>query len=102
VQSYSYFVGQPSEYCRHYPLCCFSTSVYCFFHFVIDSVLKLLDTPSYDGRCLHFVFTYISDSNAPDAQCVPCNQTFSKQFLDFSTFAKIFSYKAHSLQIQTS
>jgi hypothetical protein len=30
VQLYRYFVSQPSEFCRHNPLCCFSTSVYCY------------------------------------------------------------------------
>jgi hypothetical protein len=29
VQVYRYFVSQSSEFCRHNPLCCFSTSVYC-------------------------------------------------------------------------
>jgi hypothetical protein len=29
MQLYRYFVSQPSEFCRHNPLCCFSTSVYC-------------------------------------------------------------------------
>jgi len=28
VQLYRYFVSQSSEFCRHNPLCCFSTSVY--------------------------------------------------------------------------
>jgi hypothetical protein len=36
-----------SEFCRHNPLCCFSTSVYCSKRiFRYDSVWKLLDTPS--------------------------------------------------------
>jgi hypothetical protein len=29
VQLYRYFVSQSSEFCRHNPSCCFSTSVYC-------------------------------------------------------------------------
>jgi len=29
VQLYRYFVSQSSEFCRHNPFCCFSTSVYC-------------------------------------------------------------------------
>jgi hypothetical protein len=29
MQLYHYFVSQSSEFCRHNPLCCFSTSVYC-------------------------------------------------------------------------
>jgi hypothetical protein len=29
VQLYRYFVSQSSEFCRHNPLCCFSTSVCC-------------------------------------------------------------------------
>jgi hypothetical protein len=32
VQLYRYFVSHSSEYCRHSPLCCFSTSVYCCKH----------------------------------------------------------------------
>jgi hypothetical protein len=43
---YRYFVSQSSEFCRHNPLCCFSTSFH-FCHFVIHSVRKLLVTPSY-------------------------------------------------------
>jgi len=45
---YRYFVSQSSQFCRHYPLCCFSTSVYVLsVYFVIDSVRKLLSTPTY-------------------------------------------------------
>jgi len=44
---YRYFVSQFSEFCRHKPLCCFSTSVYCCSLFGYDSVRKRLDTPSY-------------------------------------------------------
>jgi hypothetical protein len=29
MQLYRYFVSQHSEFCRHNPLCCFSTNVYC-------------------------------------------------------------------------
>jgi hypothetical protein len=29
MQLYCYFVSQSSEFCRHNPLCCFSTNVYC-------------------------------------------------------------------------
>jgi hypothetical protein len=54
VQLYRYFVSQYSEFCRHKPLCCFSTSAYyyyyyyyLFIYFVIDSVWKRLDTLSY-------------------------------------------------------
>jgi len=47
---YRYFVSQSSEFCRHNPLCCFSTSVYCCL-FRYDSVRKLLDTPSYLSDC---------------------------------------------------
>jgi hypothetical protein len=32
VQLYRYFMSQSSEFCRHNPLCCFSTSVYCCKH----------------------------------------------------------------------
>jgi hypothetical protein len=48
MQLYLYLVCQSSEFCRHNPLCCFS-SVYFFVvvYFVIDSVRKLLDTPAY-------------------------------------------------------
>jgi hypothetical protein len=43
---YRYFVSQSSEFCRHNPLCCLSTSVYfCKRIFRYPSVRKLLDTP---------------------------------------------------------
>jgi len=29
MQLYRYFVSQSSDFCRHNPLYCFSTSVYC-------------------------------------------------------------------------
>jgi hypothetical protein len=29
VQMYQHSVSQSSEFCRHNPLCCFTTSVYC-------------------------------------------------------------------------
>jgi len=32
VQLCRYFVSQSSEFCRHNPFCCFSTSVYCCKH----------------------------------------------------------------------
>jgi hypothetical protein len=45
----SLFVSQSSEFCRHNPLCCFSTSVYCWsIYYIIDSVRKLLDIPTYN------------------------------------------------------
>jgi hypothetical protein len=51
VKLYRYFVGQNSGVCRHNPLCCFSTSVYCCKRmFSYDSVRKLLDTPWYTLR----------------------------------------------------
>jgi hypothetical protein len=46
VQLYRYFVSKYIDFCRHNPLCCLSTSVYCCY-FVIDSVRKLLNTASY-------------------------------------------------------
>jgi hypothetical protein len=45
LQLYHYFVNHSSEFFCHNPLCCFSVSVYCYF--VIGSVQKLFDTPSY-------------------------------------------------------
>jgi hypothetical protein len=42
--------SQYSEFCRHNPLCCFSTSVYYCCLFRYDSVRKLLDTPSYNSH----------------------------------------------------
>jgi hypothetical protein len=35
VQLYRYFVSQSSEFCRHKPLCCFSTSVVVVVYFVM-------------------------------------------------------------------
>jgi hypothetical protein len=49
LQLYHYFVSQSSEFCRHNPVWCFSTCVYCcclFFY-----VRNLLVTPSYS---VHF------------------------------------------------
>jgi hypothetical protein len=43
-------MSQSIEFCRHNPLYCFLTIVYCCL-FCYDSVRKLLDTPSYaDGE----------------------------------------------------
>jgi hypothetical protein len=49
MQLYPYCVSQSSEFCRHNPLCCFSTSgcCCCCCWFRYDSVRKLLDTPSH-------------------------------------------------------
>jgi hypothetical protein len=39
VHFYRYYVSQSSEFCRHNPLCCFSTSVYCcLFHYRLSPV----------------------------------------------------------------
>jgi hypothetical protein len=49
LQCYRYFVGQSSEFCRHNPLCCFSTGVYCSKRiFRYDSIRILLDRSSYN------------------------------------------------------
>jgi hypothetical protein len=46
--SYCYFVSQSSEFYRHNPLCCFSTSSTKGKRiFPYDSVRELLDSPSY-------------------------------------------------------
>jgi hypothetical protein len=49
VQLYRYFVSQSNEFCRHKTLCAASQQVLIVVsvYFVIDSVRKLLDTPSY-------------------------------------------------------
>jgi hypothetical protein len=49
VQLYRYFVSQSNEFCRHNPLYCFSTMfiIIIVVYFVMYSVRKLLDTPSY-------------------------------------------------------
>jgi len=39
------FLGQPSEFCRHNPLCYFSTVFVVYF--IMDSVRNLFDTPSH-------------------------------------------------------
>jgi hypothetical protein len=49
--SASYFVIQPSEFCCHNRLCYFSMSIVVSIYFVIDSVRKLSDTPSYQSVC---------------------------------------------------
>jgi hypothetical protein len=47
MQLYRYFVSQSGEFCRHNPLCCFSTCVCCCCLFLYDSVRKLLVTAMY-------------------------------------------------------
>jgi len=48
MQLYRYFVSQSSEFCRHNPLYCFSTSNTKGKRiFRYESVRKLLDTSSY-------------------------------------------------------
>jgi hypothetical protein len=48
-QFYRYFVSLFSEFCLHNPLCCFSrVFIVVSIYFVIDSVRKLLVTPSYN------------------------------------------------------
>jgi len=55
VHFYRYFMSLSSEFCRHNPLYCFSTSVYCYkLIFRYDSVRKPLDTPLYTIK-LHSV-----------------------------------------------
>jgi hypothetical protein len=61
VQLYRYFVSQSSEFCRHNPLCCFSTCGYCSCYFVIDSVRKLLDIPSYSSFPLLRTHAFMSE-----------------------------------------
>jgi len=57
VQLYRYFVSQSSEVCRHNPLCCFSTSVYCckyIFHYQ-PSLETFVYTLVYDNTLVHAV-----------------------------------------------
>jgi hypothetical protein len=61
VQLYRYFVSQSSEFCRHNPLCCFSRG-FIVVHFVMDSVRKLLDTPSYDSLCKQLAVMYLTQT----------------------------------------
>jgi hypothetical protein len=58
-----YFVSQSSEFYRHNPLFCFSTSVYCCCCLfpVIDSVRKLLDTLSYTDGAFHYCTTVVKN-----------------------------------------
>jgi hypothetical protein len=44
---YRYFVSQSSEFCRHNPLRRFSRVFIVVVCFVVNSVWKLLDTPSF-------------------------------------------------------
>jgi hypothetical protein len=52
------FVSQSSEFCRHNPLCCFLTSVYCSCLFRYDSVRKRLDTTSYETALRRNIFVW--------------------------------------------
>jgi len=50
-----YFVSQSSEFCRHNPLCCFSTSVYCcLFRYRLSPETfgyTLVPTPTVNSSC---------------------------------------------------
>jgi hypothetical protein len=50
VQLYRYFLSQSSEFCRYVTLCVAYQRVFVVVYFVIDSVRKLLDIPSYASR----------------------------------------------------
>jgi hypothetical protein len=53
-QNLTYFLSQSSEFCRHNPLCCFSTSIYCcthIFHYRISP-----DTFGYTLVSIHITF----------------------------------------------
>jgi hypothetical protein len=52
VQLYSYFVSQYSEFCRHNPLCCFSTSVCC------KRIFRYWLSPESFGYNFTFHFTF--------------------------------------------
>jgi hypothetical protein len=58
-------MSQCKELCRHKPFCCFSTSVYVVVYFVIDSVRKLLDTPSYVCPKVSFSVAVPTQHNKP-------------------------------------
>jgi hypothetical protein len=59
-------------FCHHNLFCCFSTCVYCCY-FVIDSVRKLLDTPSYNRKNGSTVVEPIASA----VTSVPCVQGLS-------------------------
>jgi hypothetical protein len=56
MQLYRYFVSQSSEFCRHNPLCCFSTSVCCLFRYRLS--------PETFGYTL-VLFTYCKGISVP-------------------------------------
>jgi len=55
MQLYRYFVSQSSEFCRHNPFCCFSTSVYCCCYFVMTQSRNFW---IYPRICSLFVFQW--------------------------------------------
>jgi hypothetical protein len=63
MQLYHYFMSQSSEFCRHNPLCCFSTSVYCCYClFRYDSVAQF--------AILHVSGLTLSEFNVVSCKCV--------------------------------
>jgi hypothetical protein len=76
------FVSQSSEFCRH-NFCVVSQRVFIVVHFFIDSVRKLLDTPSY------VVSSYLVAKNSnPTCSTVTCvgpNYVDLKNFLSHRT-----------------
>jgi hypothetical protein len=53
VHLYRCFVSQSSEFCRHNPLCCFSTSVYC-----CKRIFRYLLSPETFGYTLVYIYIW--------------------------------------------
>jgi len=60
VQLYRYFVSQSSQFCPIYVCVASEWVFYCCVYFVIDSIRKLLDTPSYIFVPPFSMFIYIT------------------------------------------
>jgi hypothetical protein len=96
VQLYRYFVSQSSEFCRHNPLCCLLTSIYCckrIFHYRLSPetygyticifFLRFLSGKSrYNGGCSNIGICLLRKSRF--IKCTVCkNQLFRRNIWFF-------------------
>jgi hypothetical protein len=85
VQLYRYFVSQSSEFCRHNPLCCFLTSVYC-----CKRIFRYRLSPETFGYTL--VHTFLEQDSNPRSQC---SSGLRPATLNLYTTCQILNIKTH-------
>jgi len=63
MQFYLYFVSHSSEFCRHNPSCCFSTSVCCLFRFRLSPKTFGYILVSCLSKLLQWMWNYVSSAS---------------------------------------